>query len=118
MAKRVIILDRPDRLDPNTYRVALWAAVPAARQSFFAVPNAVSAWRDASAAENSAIASGAIKERVELFQFPPGATGAQMQNHIEARWQLFQNEITNVNLWQRYGSFWDSASGWTMTGVA
>lgn len=116
-SKRIVILDRPDRLDPNTVRYVLWADVPVARQPFYANPAATSAWKDAAASDITALQTGAMVERLDSLQAPPGATVAQIQAFLQARWTDYQNAITNINLWQRYGTFWDGTT-WTPGGVA
>ncbi len=114
-AKRAIILDR---LEPGRFRVALWADVPAARQQFYAKGGAVSAWTGASAAENTAIATGAVAERVQDIAASSGATVATLRTLIQQAWQAFQDEITQENPWNRYGAFWDGVTlTWTAGGV-
>ena len=112
----VIVLDKPDRTDPNTFRYAMWADVPAARQVFF-VTTAVSAWKDATAQDNTNIQSGAVVEKVTTVQVPAGATLAQIEAELQARWTAFQNDITSVNPWSRYGTTWNGTT-WVAGGVA
>lgn len=113
MAKQIIILDR---VAPGRFRYALWAAVPAARQSFYAQVGRVSAWSAASLLENQALESGAVTEFVDTTAFLPGATLAEIQAGLQARWQQFQNEITARNPWVRQGTFFDGTI-WTPGGV-
>ena len=114
MAKRVIILDQ---LDTRTYRYALWADVPPPRQPFYAKPGAVSVWTGASAAENAALASGAIVEHVDQFNVPAGTPIADVRALLQTQWQGFQDRITADNPWVRYGTFWDGVT-WTPGGVS
>lgn len=114
---RVIMLDRPDRQDPNTNRYILWADVPAARQRFFADPAKVSEWKDALPADNAALASGAVFELIDTLKAPAGATAVQVQGFLEQRHADFQSNVTNNNLWTRYGMTWDGTA-WVPGGVA
>jgi hypothetical protein len=115
MSKRVIILERLDspRLQ---FRFAMWADVPAARQSIYANPTAVSAWKDAATADQTALQIGTIAERVETVSVEPGTTLAQVQAMLQARFAAYQSDITNDLEWSRYGSYWDDATGWTLAG--
>ena len=114
MAKQIVILEK---LDSDTYKYALWAAVPVARQSFYTKIGAVSEWKNASVAENTAIAAGQIVEKVETINVPAGSTLGQVQAFLQTRWTDYQALITANNPWVRYGSFWDGIS-WTAGGVA
>jgi hypothetical protein len=112
---RVIILAQtPD--DPNTYQAALWADVPAARQSYYAKQNSayVSAWSGATAADNTNIQNGSMVEQVVLNRLPSGSTAIAMQQALQNAWTAFQNSVTNNNYWYRYGSTWDGTT-WVLT---
>src|SRR4029450_3634900 len=113
---QIIALERPTRTDPNTFRYGLWADVPAARQRFFAQDGLVSAWLDALPADNTALASGAVTEIVGTIQIPPGAGLAQIKTFLQSRHAAFQDEITNNNLWVRYGTTFDGTT-WVDAGV-
>jgi hypothetical protein len=114
---QIIALDRPTRTDPNSFRYVLWADVPVERQRFFAQPDAVSAWLDALPADNAALASGAVTEIVGTIQIPAGAGLAQIKTFLQSRHAAFQDEITNNNLWVRYGTTFDGTT-WVDGGVA
>jgi len=110
MAKRAIILD----VSGQTVRVVLWADVPAARQAKYA--NAASSiWTGASAAENTALQNGSVAEKVVTVATDGGA--AQIKTTIQALWQYWQNDVSNINPWQYQGTYWDGTA-WTTTGVA
>lgn len=116
MAKRIIVLEQPN--DESTkFTVLFWLSVPAARQSFYAKPGAVSKWPGASQAENDAIAAGQVKEEVGVYSRPGGSGMAQVQADLEADWATKQALVDAYNPWNFYGSFWDSATGWTIAGV-
>lgn len=111
---RIIILDQDDA---RTFRYALWADVPAARQPFYARAGAVSAWSGATAADNAALAAGSVVERVDKMVVPTGTTIPQAQAQLQVNWQSFQALITATNLWARYGTTWDGTT-WVAQGVA
>jgi hypothetical protein len=113
-AKRIIILEQQDA---QTYRYAMWADVPAARQPFFANASAKSAWSGALTADNTALQNGSVAEQVATFQVPAGEALATTLARLTSLWNNYQNGITNNNLWVRYGSFWDGTT-WTNAGVA
>ena len=115
MAKKIIILDKIAGERPS-YRVAFWADVPSARQSFYAGASLTSAWGDASVAENTALQAGSVVERVETFSADPPKSKSQIKVFLEARWMAFQAEIDAANPWNFYGSFWDGTT-WTDGGV-
>lgn len=114
MTRRVIILESKPN---NTFRFAMWADVPATRQTFYANASATSAVKDATAAELSAIQSGAIAERVGESGFIGTATVAQVQAALIAAFTAYQTEINNYNPWVRYGTFYDGTS-WTAKAVS
>lgn len=121
MAKRIIILDRiPLGGGRLAFNYVLWAEVPLARQPFYAHPNAKSVWTGASTQENADIASGAILERVGVYQdrTPEASeTIADVRAALQAAWTAFQNEVTNADIrWQRYGTSWNGTT-WTAAGA-
>jgi hypothetical protein len=114
----IIILER-DRENPRLYTYALWADVPATRQPFYALawgPTRVSAWKDALAADNTALQNGSVVEDVQTLQVPVGATLAQIQGFLQDRWTAYQTDITTTNPWQRYGTTWNGTT-WVNGGV-
>jgi hypothetical protein len=113
---RVIILDRTSPADGARIRAALWADVPAGRQAYYADSGAVSAWRDAQAGDNTAIASGAMVERVVTLQLAPGESLATVRGAAQAAWTDWQNQVTTDNPWARYGSTWDGTT-WAAGGA-
>lgn len=113
---KIIILDRLPDLGSQAFRVAYWVDVPAARQSFYAIPGAVSAWSGAQAADNAAIAAGEVVEVVETFVKPNG-TLAQAQADLQINWQRRQDAMANINRYQRYGTTWDGTT-WAAGGVS
>ena len=110
---RIIVLDQPEG-NSLSYNVAFWADVPSARQTYYADPNATSAWKGVLASDLSAIQSGAVVESMISHQLPPGTTMAQVMSYLQVQWQNYQNQINNYNPWLHYGSTWDGTS-WVVT---
>ena len=122
--KRIIVLDR--LLDAETHegegmpqqvRVVFWADVPTTRQPFYANATVLSAWKDASAADLTALQTGQVVERTETLRIPKSATMAHIQSALQRRWQDYQTQINTYNPWNRYGTFWDGST-WIIGGVA
>jgi hypothetical protein len=120
---RVIFLaGTPD--DPNTWQAALWADVPAARQTFYADPSPLppnqaaktSAWLGATAADNTNLQNGSVTERVITQRVPPGTNISQVENYLQAVWSNFQDSVNNNNPWVHYGSTWDGTT-WNVVTV-
>ena len=111
---RVIVLEQED---DRSYRFAMWADVPLERQPFYANPDAKSQWKDALVTDVTALATGAVVERIGRLVLPPGGTAANARQELQASWSAFQQEITNSNPWVRYGTTWDGTT-WTQAGVA
>ena len=110
-AKRIIILER---VGGGRVRYALWADVPVSRQPFYAQVGKVSAWKDASIAENTALATGQVAEFIDVVAID--GTIVQVRDALQARWQDFQTDIINSNPWVRYGTSWDGTT-WVAAGV-
>ncbi len=115
MAKRIIILDR-SRSDENEFKYLLWVGVPAARQGFYADPNAKSVYVGATVAENLALQNGSIAEKSAIINTPVDTTQAGLKVHLERLWDAFQAEVNSVNQWKNYGTFFDGTT-WTNGGV-
>lgn len=113
MAKRIIVLEGKG----SSWRVALWADVPIARQPFYADPNKASAWKDAAAGELASLRSGAVAEKVTDVDFDQNQTNPQKQAAVLALQAAWQAEITARNDWPRYGSFWDGTA-WAFTNIS
>jgi len=110
---RVIILDATAE-DSDTYNIVLWADVPAGRASWYAKTGAVSAWKDATATDNTAIANGSVAESLTVQRVPKGSGQPARQQFLQDLWTGWQTFVTNNNPWQRYGSTWDGTT-WTNT---
>lgn len=116
MAKQVIILDRVPTQDGTlAFNVAFWLAVPAARQSWYANPDIISAYKDATPAEKTALTTGAVLELVLLQGFDNAKTITQIRTDLQNAFNQLQADFTATNRWARYGTSWDGA-GWTPGG--
>lgn len=112
MAKRLIVLEGKGA----SWRVALWADVPVARQPFYADPNKVSAWKDAAAGELTNLRNGSVAEKVQDIDFDQVQTNPQKMATAQALQVAWQAEVNARNDWPRYGSFWDGTV-WTFTNI-
>lgn len=110
---KIIILDKIG----GKLHYAMWADVPAARQAFYADAGKVSAWKDALPADNAALQSGAMVERVASYKFEEGALPGRIRLELQALAGRFQVEINAHNPWSSYGTVWDGAA-WTAGGIA
>lgn len=110
MAKRIIILEQ---LDNRQYRYALWADVPAARQSLYAASAQPTAYTLASVNEKAALADGSVAEKIGVIEAISVAEARQMLVDLWTEWQA---QVSNRNPWIRYGTFWNG-TGWTAEGV-
>lgn len=110
---RIIILEQDD---PQTFRYALWADVPAARQAMYANPSAASVWSGATAQDLANLRSGAMVEHTDKLSVQKGETVLKARTILQANWQGFQDRITAEAKWTRYGTTWDGTT-WTVGGV-
>lgn len=119
ITKRVIVLEQQNTA-PLMFRYAMWADVPSVRQPFYAAAQSgmASAWKDAAAADNTALQNGSVTERVDVATFLPGTTLVQAEAVLAAVWAAWNTSVQNANPWLRYGSFMDTAGTWTLGGVS
>lgn len=116
MAKQIIILDRIPGAAVS-FRYALWAQVPAARQSFYVNASATSGFAGASAPEMAAIQAGQVRERLDIAQFVTGTPIATITAYLQAAFTQFQADTNGLNNWDKYGTFFDGTV-WTNAGVS
>jgi hypothetical protein len=113
MPRLNVIFLAGDPSDPNTWSAALWADVPAARQTYYVNSTAKSAWSGATTTDNTNLQSGVMVEKVISQRVPPGTSIAQIEMFLQNQWSAFQSEINNYNPWVHYGSTWDGNT-WTV----
>lgn len=110
MARKIIILDSNPILPGEiAFRYAMWADVPAARQTRYADPTLTSQVTGITAAELTALRNGTVVEKVEEARFGT-TTVANVQALLITRYNTYQAEIAADNRWQRYGTNWDGTS--------
>lgn len=114
--KQVIILEKDESSPQVRFRFALWAVVPAARQSFYVNAALTSAFKSASGAEIAALQAGQVVERVDTVSFAAGTSIAVIQAALQSTWTDYQLAISAANPWVRYGTVWDGTS-WAAGGV-
>lgn len=113
----IVILERTG-VTPLELRYLLRAQVPVARRTYFADPNAVSAYKGASVADNDALKSGEYVEVVREHLFT-GLNQAQIRSTLIEEQAAFQAKVTADSGWnpyKYYGTRWDGAT-WTAAGV-
>lgn len=118
---RAIVLDSPDQQAARAnYRVALWLDVPASRQKFYAAMKpGPSVWIDAQAADNTAITTGAVVERVVSYEPDTTKAAAAMEADVAALWTAAQAQINALNTWPNYGSTLSGdGTTWNIVSVA
>jgi hypothetical protein len=114
-SKKIIVLER-DTTVPLAYKYALWATVPSGRYSKYADSGKTSSYKDISSQDLNELRSGMFLERVQLGSWDQGTAISAIQAELIGTYNLFQNEVTNDNTYQRYGTFWNGSS-WTASGV-
>ncbi len=117
MAKQIIILERVDEPSDNSFNVAFWLTIPAARIAAYANATATSQFKQVSAPELAAIQAGQIVEVVEKASFIAGTGIPAIQAALIARFNTLQAAATSRNPWVRYGTTWDG-SAWVAGGTA
>lgn len=121
MARRIILLEKneDDAANRASIKLVMWFDIPASRQRFYARVGAVSAFIDATGAENTAIANGSVYECPANFSFPGSRTTGQIQTALEQQWTAKNAQVQAHNPWNRYGSSL-SADGltWTIAGAS
>ena len=101
---------------PGKINYVFWVDVPLARQPFYADAGKVSAWKDATAADNAALQNGSVTERAHHLDIDAGVSDADRRLALRRDWQEFQARINNYNPWSKYGTTFDTV--WTAGGVA
>ena len=101
---------------PGKICYAFWADVPLARQPFYADAGKVSAWKDATAADNTALRNGSVVELAGEYPIEDGAAPIRIRQLLLGLHEKYQARIDAHNLWSRYGTTYDTT--WTAGGVA
>lgn len=113
MAKKIIILNK---LPNDNFRAAFWLDVPTARQEFYADSSIISQYKDISAGELTALRNGSVTEQVEQFGNDVTGSLAAVKTFLISEFNSRQTDVSDLNHWDKYGSFYDGTS-WTAGGV-
>jgi hypothetical protein len=110
--KQIIVLDESTSETQVSYRVAFWFPitvnpVPQTAGSAW-VPSGTSL--GASAAENTALQVGTIKEELQSFTFPVGTPVSAIEAVLQQAWAKRNAQIGGQGANQFYGSFFDGTS--------
>jgi hypothetical protein len=107
--KQIIVLPKQTSGATDVLTVAFWYPISSGMQP----QSSGSQWTGASAAENSAIQAGTVKEEVEAFSFPVNSAPATMKDVLNKRWAVRNGELNGIGPNQYFGIFFDSVSGWS-----
>ena len=110
---KIIVLHK----DGDKLYFALWADVPVERQPFYVNATKVSAWKNAIAADNTALQDGSVVEKVAYIDVSGAGNLAAIKAELIAQWTGFQNEINAANPWKWHGTTY-AGTTWTNGGVA
>lgn len=117
MAKQIILLEKAENSDRG-FRVVLWAITPVARRPYWAfIAPAASAYKLASAQENTDIVNGVVAESLLTIIGDLDSTVPQFQTRAEVAWADWNARVQAFNPWRRYGTTWDGST-WAPAGPA
>lgn len=94
VGKQIIITDYYNAR--GQVKFLLWATVPAALQSQFAVPGKASEWAFATVEENAAIAAGEVAELAGSMSRGV-KSDAEVRTALEARWVTFNADVQDAD---------------------
>jgi hypothetical protein len=109
MAKQIVVLSQDSNGTEVSYTVALWFPITSGAR----VQTSGSVWTGASAAENSAIQAGTVKEETVGRSFPVGTTAAAIKSVLQQMWTERNAQINGIGPNVFYGIFFDSVTGWS-----
>lgn len=109
MAKQIIVLNNNSDGTFVTYQMAFWFSIASGVQT----QASGSVWTGASAAENTAIQNGTVKEEVKSFVFPIGTPSATIKSFIQQAWTDRNSQLNGIGTAQYYGVYLDSVTGWS-----
>ena len=101
MANQIIVLGSTVNSVMLTVNVVLWYPITSGQKA----TSGVSAWPNASTAENAAIQNGNIVEEVNAFQFPVGTSAAVIEAYLLQYWTNRNTQIGGIGpgLYQNFG---------------
>ena len=93
VGKKIIITDYYN--ERSQVKFLLWATVPAALQSQFAVPGKASEWAFATVEENAAIAAGEVAELAGSMSRGVKSDG-EVRAALDVRWERFNASVQDA----------------------
>lgn len=110
MAKEIIALSQDSDGTNQTIQFAMWYQITSGVEPR---PTFVSAWTGASAADNTALQNGTVKEEIYVHTFPIGTPAANIKAVVNQAWTQRNAQLNGIGRNQFYGVFFDSATGWS-----
>lgn len=124
MARQIIVTTQDVTVAPGVYvfQVVYWAAVPAARQTFYANAGATSQVTGLTAPELTAIQNGSVAEKAARFSIlnngqSLAALFPTIQTQLQAEFATWQAFVNASNPWVHFGTSWDGTT-WTVQTIA
>jgi len=90
-----------------TVNVVLWYPITSGQKT----TSGISAWPNASTAENAAIQNGSVLEEAASFQFPVGLPAASIEAYLLQYWTNRNNQLGGVGPGQ-YQNFGYNGTAW------
>jgi len=118
MAQKIILLRQVGMPSDLNYEVAFWLDVAEARQQFYANPAATSVLKGIAAPELASLQAGEIIEVVHTIPAEVGTPLATVKQAARAKLTSLQQELNRDNTFNRYGTSWTLADGWSDVVVA
>jgi hypothetical protein len=114
--RQIIIQQRINIPSDFSFQYVFWAVVPAARQIFYANASFTTVVKDATAPEIAALQAGSVVEQVNQGNYQAGTPIATIQTDLITKYNAYQAQITAINPWIYYGTYWDGT--WHVTQTA
>ena len=115
--KQIIVLSKTTTETEVTYSCLFWFPIttkPAPQTAGSAWAPITGATTGASAAENTAIQNGTVKEEANEFTFPVGLAVGNIEAFLQQAWTNRNNELSGIGAYQFEGSYFDGTT-WGQT---
>jgi hypothetical protein len=113
LAKQIIILDQVSNGTSVTVNIAFWYPITSGAK----VQTNGSVWPGASAVDNTAIQTGAMREEVQSFTFAIGTPPAAIKTVLQQMWTARNAQLNGIGPNQYFGIFYDPTvvtnGGWS-----
>ena len=116
MAKKIVVLTKEPNPNEIVFDYIFWLDVPVNYQPFYADPNAVSSYKEATTQEVDDLKLGKVYEMRNNAVFSKTDTVGNIKSFLVTKFNQEQVIINAKNPWIYYGTYWDGAS-WTNGGV-